>query len=181
MRERSSGRRSVVIIAFFLLLSLTACSFSVDGSGDRSLKSQINETDELTELTVSSEELRKEKERFSGMISSLDESGITKIELIRFDPFTDGEEICASDDPRTIETWITLLKQAEISPVSFELLPGDRFVILLYDADKVVEVGSFMFPYIYNSTNRTMNIIDNYEGLKEEFENAKEQILREAD
>lgn len=184
MRKRLFGRRPVVIIALFLLLlslSLTACSSNTGGTEDGGMNAQINETGELTELAVSPEELRKEKDRFSGMINSLDASEITKMEFIRFDPVTDGEEVCASDDSQTIQTWVALLKQAEISSMPFELLPGDRFVIVFYDADKMVEIGSFMFPYIYNFTDRTMNVIDNYEDLKEDFENAKVLILSETE
>ena len=163
MMKGLSGKHSFIIVTLFiLLLSLTACS--------------PGGTDEITG-EQGPEELQKEKDRFSGMISSLDAGEITRIELIRFNPLTDREEVCASDDGQIIQTWITLLKKAEISPALFDLMPGDRFAILFYDADRIVDIGSFMFPYIYNATDQTMNVIENYEDLKEEFENAKELIL----
>jgi len=165
MKEFSGKRLLIISTAFILLLSLAACS--------------PGGTDETGELTVSAEELQKEKDRFSHMISSLNAGEITRIELIRYNPVTDREEICASDDSETIQTWVTLLKQAEISPKPFDLLPGDRFAMTLYGPEGIVEVGSFMFPYIFNVTDRTMNVIDNYEELKEEFNKAKELILPE--
>ena len=183
-------RRSLIsVAAVFLLLSLTACGQNADGTvegghqeiSDADIQTMLDEMPEYTadEPLVTPEEIHHEGDRFADMIRSLDVDTLTKIELSQVNPSNGKEVRYSSDDRQTIEAWVTLLNQAETSPQPFEPLLGNGFAIRFYAGDKQVEIGGFLLPYIYNTTDQTMNVIENYADLIEKFNDAKKMISSE--
>jgi hypothetical protein len=185
-------RMIVMVAVLFSILMLTACKKGIDNTGEEqaygeqayeqvSGGEQIDDRERSTEMesqekNVAREEIQQEGERFTALIHSLHERKITKVELEQVNPGTGKASTYTSDNEATIQKWINVLGKMKTSPTTFDPLLGTGYSITFYEGGTKVEIGGFVSHYIYNTTDRTMNVIDNYADLEEEFAEAKKSI-----
>ena len=156
-----------LILALVCGLLLTGCDLSKG-------KAEPNLEPEGTERIVTQEEIQQEGERLTGLIESVAQQTVTQVKVEKI--ISGKLQTFSSKDPKTIQKWVSLLSKMETSPTTFQPLLGNGFLLTFYEGGEERIIGGFLFPYIYNSTKNTMNKIDNYEALKNEFEQALKMI-----
>ena len=162
-----------VFIAIFILLAvgLSACSKEPNvNSGDENMNSSSRPSTESippapSDPDVPKKELEEATEEFINHISLFSEQNVKKVTVELPLP----AKIYQSSDPEVIEAWMQLLHKMEFEAVSYKRITG-MGIRLLFETDKQTSVGSFMQPYIYTKSQRTLIHIKNYTELASDFQ-----------
>lgn len=125
------------------------------------------ETESLSASAVTKEELAKEEERFNNLLASLNADSFSKIQINYVGG--DNTRTYFSEDKMVIQQWVTLLKKMKITSCSYTVIAGSSFSINLFKDEQRIFIGAFALPYIYNSTDRTMNKIENLSEIQSEM------------
>jgi len=121
---------------------------------------------------VSSSEIKEAYDEFTTLISSLKAYEINELELTIGFP---KEKNYITKDVSLISKWVNLLKQMKITTKPFQDISGRGYGLYIYTDKGQQYIGGFVGKYLYNSTTRTMYIIDNYNKLLQEFESLEKQ------
>lgn len=126
--------------------------------------------------SITSSEIQTAQKDFSDRISRLSNAkNISKVELI-------GETkipyYLDSADPAVISAWTALLKKVKVSTVPYDSLDNSSGYVLVFFVDEqVVPIGGgFTDGKIYADSQRVMYTIDNYAGLKSEFQTLQKKM-----
>ncbi len=171
-------KKSLIFIMLIFIPMLTSCSninkIPSNSNKDNSNSSNISSSPVfLNPSAVTKAELEKTYNDFTKLINSLNAEKIEKIEISSSFP----ELVpCTTTEKEIISQWVSLLKKMEITSKTFEPVNGLGYGMDVYCNGKQESIGGFMLPYIYTSSNRTMLYCENYDELKQEFEDLKNKI-----
>ena len=140
---------------------------------------KLNEESELRE--ISNEILEKENRRHNEKINKIAVS-VEKIDkvILSSSYVSSGESYdLITTDADIILKWIELIKKLEINTIPFEPVAGNGYSLEIYINDSLLNVGGFVGRYLYidgENNMRVMHIIENYNDLRESFEELQKEM-----